>query len=235
MRSIAVGFLVSIMLVLASESANAQEYGRGALGGGELGRAPLNRRGTVFHSGKDLAGLAGGTWGTSITLCYADIDWDLGDSSGSESVWCPELSIFYMTAQNFDVRLGLKYAGGEDESSTYGALEAEMLRIVLGSRYWIPTPTRLVPYVGAGLGLYMLDGDQELADNCPAEASVDDGPVPGINLHAGCGYLVSDQFLLTTELSYDTVMSDADAQVHGENEDLSVSVFSFGIGLVYTF
>ncbi len=214
-----------VMVLVAVLAAGAGEYGRGALGKGGrdagLGRAPLP---AATYEGF----WGGGTWGVKPHLGWAFVDWDVGEASGSDWVVLPQLSIFYKTTDNLDVNLSAMYAAGEDRDDDLGDTEAEMARLALGIRYWFNTGKRFTPYLGAGVGYYLVDGDLAAAD-----VSVDNGP--GGFLEGGVAFQVADNFYLNTEVTYDFLLGSPDARLDGRNEDFGVSVLSIGLGAAWMF
>ena len=124
--------LACSVLAAAILSAGAQESERGALtvGGGSrvgLGRADLP---PAQHD----TFMGGGTWGCKVDLGWAKVDWDLGPASGSESVFAPQVSLFYKATDGLDLNISALFITAEDEDGQLGTTEADMTRLALGAR-----------------------------------------------------------------------------------------------------
>ncbi len=223
--------LASAVLATVIFTVDAQEYGRGALSSEKgLGRAALPE---AKYDGYSL----GGTWGAKLSLGWANVDWDLGPASGSESIFAPQVSLFYKATDALDVNFSAVALSAEDDDNDLGVTEAEMTRLALGLRYWIDTGTRITPYIGGGLGVCLMDGDTDntLEDGVvvPAEVSVEDAP--GLYLEGGVAFLVSDGFFVHADLTYDTLLGSADAEINGESEDFDVESLSVNLGVTFMF
>jgi outer membrane protein W len=226
--------LASVVLVASVLSAGAQEYGRGALNAGRdtsgLGRGPL-------PSAKYDGFASGGAWGLKLGLGWANVDWDLGPAGGSENLFVPQLSLSYKATDNLDVNFSTLFASAEDKDDQLGSTEADMTRLALGLRYWINTETRITPYVGGGLGYYLLDGKtdntRENGTVVPATVSVKDAP--GAFLEGGAAFQVSDTFFINADLTYDFLLGSADATINGDDEDFDVKSLSFNLGVTWMF
>ncbi len=217
-------------------TAGAQEYGRGTLGGDPgssgLGRARLpDARFDGFSPG--------GSWGLKLGLGWASVDWDLGPAGGSESLFAPQLSLFYKTTDNLDVNFSTTFLSAKDKDDELGVTKADMARLAVGVRYWFHTPARVIPYVGGGLGYYLLDGTTEMTRDDDGEAvraagvSVKDAP--GAFLEAGVAFLIGDGFSIHTDLTYDLLLGSADAEINGEAESFDVKSLAINLGVTWTF
>jgi len=226
--------VASAVLVSLVLSAGAQEYGRGALNADRetagLGRAPLP---AAKHDGF----ASGGAWGLKLGLGWANVDWDLGPAGGSESLFAPQASLFYKATDNLDVNFSMLVLSAEDKDDQLGSTEADMSRLALGLRYWINTQSRITPYVGGGLGYYLLDGKtdntRENGFVVPATVSVKDAP--GAFLEGGAAFQVSDTFFINADLTYDFLLGSADATINGDDEDFDVKSLSFNLGVTWMF
>lgn len=228
MKRIGLAGLIFMGLVL---TAGAQ-YGRGSLeGDAELGRGPLP---TPHY---DIQ-FPSGTWGLKVDLGWAKVDWDIGATDGSESLFVPEASVFYKMSDSVDVNLSGLFVSAEDQDDVLGDTSGDMVRLALGVRYWFDTSTRFTPYVGGGIGYYILDGDTdntlENGQVMPvADISVKDSP--GAFVEGGLAYQVSDGFFVNVQLSYDFLLGSADATINGESDDFDVSVLAASLGATWMF
>ena len=213
-------------------AAGAAEYGRGDLSdSGALGRAALPKA-------SDDAFFGGGTWGVKAGIGWAMANWELGDAEGSDGVFAPHGSFFYKATDNVDFNVSALFLTAEDSDGDFGDNEADMVRLALGVRYWFDLGNRFVPYLGAGVGYYLVDGSTEnVRENgvyVPAgDVSVDNAP--GAFLEGGVAFQVSDNFFLNAEASYDFLLGSADAEINGEEEDFGVSAFVLGVGATLMF
>jgi outer membrane protein W len=106
--------------------------------------------------------------------------------------------------------------------------DSSFFRLCVGARYWLDLNAGITPYVGASLGYYSLD-----IGASGRNTSIDAGI--GMNLQAGCAFGVSDGFLLTLGLSYDRLLTDADATVDGQDADGTFSALGVNGGVVFLF
>lgn len=229
---------VAVVLVMGvAVSAYSQEYGRGALTvestkSAGLGRAALP---AATHDGYRTAG----AWGVRLGVGWANADWDLGSASGSDSVLAPQAAWFFKTTDQLDVSLSTLFVSAEDKDSRLGATEADMARIALGLRLWIDTGSRFTPYLGGGLGYYLLEGEIESAldeDGNPVaveDSSVEDAP--GAYMEGGAAFQVSDSFYVTADLAYDFLVGNADAKINGVNQDFEMKSISANLCAAWMF
>lgn len=225
-----------LALMLVSLTAGAQEYGQGPLAGeadhdGGMGRARLPE---ATYDGFAL----GGTWGAKLGLGWARVDWDLGPADGSESLFAPQVSLFYKTTDNFDLNVSALFLSADDTDGALGATEADMTRLALGARYWVDTQSRrIIPYFGGGFGYYLLDGKtnntREDGVVVPATVSVEDAP--GAFFEAGATFQVGDAFFVNADITYDFLIGSADATINDKDEDLDVTALSFNLGVTWMF
>ncbi len=219
------GVAVAVLLAVVM-SVKAQEYGRGTLSGegaaSGLGRAPLPK---AQYDGW----WGGGVWGVKGGLGWAFVDWDIGDGSGSDSLFAPQISLFYKATDYLDVNFSTMYLSAKDTGYPEGDTTADMTRLALGVRYWINTHIRLTPYLGGGLGYYILDG----TTGADVDASVD--PAPGAFLEGGVAFRVADGFFVNTDLTYDFLLGSADATINGQGEDFNVKSFAINVGVTWLF
>lgn len=231
-RSLIVALLIAVVV-----STHAQELGRGSLtveGGRRagLGRAalpPAQSNGFRF----------GGTHGFELGLGLASVDWDIGPASGSQAVFAPQATWFYKTTDNVDLNISALFVSAEDEDEPFGDNEADLTRIGVGVRYWIDRGSRLVPYVGIGLGYYLtdcstvrtLDSQGQIVDADVGD--VDD--VPGVFLEGGAAYEIADNFYITGEIAYDLLLGDAEVSINGSDEDFDISALSLNLGVAWMF
>jgi len=195
--------MMAWMMMLAV--ANGQGLGRAAL--------PEARSDSFF---------GGGTWGIKAGLGWAVADWEFGNADGASGAFTPQVSLFYKAADFLDVNLSGLFLTVDDSGDVYGDTEATMVRLALGMRGWFNTGTRLVPYLGVGIGYYILDSD---ADN--ARVSVDDAP--GAFLEGGLTFQVMDNFFVGAEVSYDFLLGSANARVNGMSDDFDVTALTIGL------
>ena len=227
-RSWAIAVLMSMAV-----GAGAQEYGRGSLssGGDGLGQAPLTE-------GRYDGFVGGGAWGVKAGLGLSFVNWDIGSASGSDDVFVPQVSFFYKTTDHLDVNVSALFLSADGSDGELGDNEVEMARLALGLRYWFNTRTRIVPYVGAGLGYYLVDGstDRTRQNGSVVEAndiSVDNAP--GGFVEGGVAFQVADDFFINAEMSYDFLLGSADAEINGGGEDFDVSALMVGLGFTWMF
>ncbi len=231
MGAMRIGLAVAVLGALALV-AGAQEYGRGSLGeSAGLGQAPLPRPNYDIQ-------FPSGTWGLKVDLGWAKVDWDIGPADGSETLFVPEVSVFYKMADSVDLNLSGLFASAEDEDGEWGRTSADMARLALGVRYWFDTGTRFTPYGGGGIGYYVVDGDvdntREDGEVVPvADLSVKN--TPGAFVEGGLAYQVADGFFVNVQLSYDFLLGSADATINGASEDFKVRVLAASLGATWMF
>jgi outer membrane protein W len=230
MKLLQVGGLFLMVLVM---SAGAQEYGRGSLSSERagLGRGELPRPATPFP-------FVSGMSGAKISLGWAQMDWDIGPAGGSDSFFAPQGSLFYMVTDHLDINLSGLFVTGKDDDRDLGETSADMARIAIGTRFWFDTNSRLIPFVGGGIGYYIVDGDTDRTreDGEVVRASgisVDDRP--GAYVEGGLAFMVADNFFINADLSYDFLLGSADAKINGEKEDFDVSSLSVSLGVTWSF
>ena len=223
------------VLMAAVLAAAANEHGRESLPtagtGAGLGRASLPAASSDNWWG-------GGVWGVKAGLGWALVDWDLGPASGSEGVFAPQITVFYKATDNLDVNLSAAFFSAQDEDAQLGDTEADMTRLALGIRYWFNTGTRITPYVGGGLGYYLLDGTTDnTRENgaVVAATSISMDDMPGAFLEGGVAFQVSDNVFINTEITYDFLLGSADAEINGDNEDFDISALAIGLGVTWMF
>lgn len=227
-----IGLVVSVLMSMAV-GASADEHGRGSLspGGEGLGRAPL-------PEGRYDGFYGGGAWGVKVGLGWAFANWDVGPASGSEGVFVPQASLFYKTTEHLDVNLSAMFLSAKDSDGDLGDNEADMIRLALGMRYWFDTGRRIMPYVGGGLGYYLLDGSTDMTRENGQVVAANDISVdnaPGGFLEGGVAFQVADDFFIHAEVTYDFLLGSADAKINGKNEDFSVSALTLGLGVTWMF
>jgi outer membrane protein len=225
--------VAGLVLMAGVLSAGAAEYGRGSLssGGDGLGRNTLP---SPSYDGF----FGGGAWGVKASLGWSFVNWELGAAEGSDSTFAPQASVFYKATDNIDVNVSGMFVSGADTDDELGDTEADVARLALGVRYWFDTQTRITPYVGGGIGYYIVDGS---TDNTrvkgavvPASSiSVDNSP--GAFLEGGVAFQVSDNFFINTEVTYDFLLGSAGATINGEDEDFGVSALTIGLGVTLMF
>lgn len=203
----------------------------GAVAAQELGRAALP---PAVHEGFAL----GGSWGIKAGLGWSRADWDLDPADGAEWHFAPQGSLFYKATDQLDVNLSCLFISAEDEDKELGTTEADMTRLALGVRYWLPTSSRITPYFGAGLGYCFLDAKTERTREDGAIVNVWDVEVedaPGLFLEAGLAFQISDDFFITADLTYDRLLGDADAEINGRGEDFDIQAFAINLGVAWIF
>lgn len=230
--------MLSIMSVVAIVNlAQGQGLGRGALttesSGAGLGRGTLP---DTHYEGYSL----GGTWGLKPSLGWANVNWDIGSASGSESVFAPQLSLFYKATDNLDMNFSTLFISAEDSDGDLGKNEADLTRLALGIRYWFNTQTRITPYFGGGLGYYLLDGktDKTREDGQVAPVTVtavDVKDAPGAFLEGGVAFQVTDNFFVNLDLTYDFLLGSADATINGKDDKFKVQALALNLGVTWMF
>jgi len=234
MKRVLLAGLIGIGLSL---SATGQEYGRGNLSPATqspdsgMGRAalPSSAHGSDF---------LGGTWGVKLGVGWAKANWSVGPIDGSETLFVPSGSLFYRATDSLDINLSGLFLNAEDEVGD-GTTKAEMTRLALGIRFWPVGGSRVTPYVGCGIGYYLLGGEM---DNvyCPCNnqtvtgtLEVDD--VPGAYLEGGVAWQITDNFFINTDLTYDLLLSSPSASIGGEEADFDIDALSFNLGVTFMF
>ena len=227
--------LAGAVLVAVVLSASAQEHGRGALniegGTSGLGRTALPKPTEDLFFG-------GGNWGMKAGLGWALANWKLGDAEGSNGAFAPQASLFYKATDNLDVNISTLFFTAEDSDGEFGDNEADMVRFALGLRWWFDLGNRIVPYLGAGLGYYFVDGstDNVRVDGAvvpAANIAVDNAP--GAFLEAGVAFQMADAFFVNAEVNYDSLLGAADAEINGRSEDFNLSAFTIGLSVTCMF
>ncbi|MFH0907647.1 MAG: OmpW family outer membrane protein [bacterium] len=227
------------VLVVAglSLSGYAQELGRGALTAETGGQAGLGR--AALPAATYDGFMSGGSWGLKLALGWANVDWDIGPASGSQSLFAPQASLFYKATDNLDVNFSTLILSAEDTDSELGKNEADMARLALGVRYWFNAQARITPYAGGGLGYYLLDGKTESTRDesglvVPADVS-DVKSAPGAFLEGGVAFQVADNVSISADLTYDFLLSSADATINGTDENFDVKALSANLGVMWMF
>lgn len=215
-------FMVGVLVVSCVAAASGQEFGRAEL--------PASS-----HSGYAPQG----AWSLKTALSWANVDWDLGPASGSESVFGPQVSLSYRTTETLDVNVSLISVSAEDEDDVFGGGEADLTRLTLGLRHWFSSGGRVTPFFGAGIGYYFVDGStartRDAAGQVVAANVTDVADAPGAYLEGGAAFEVSDGFFLSLDLGYDTLLGSADATINGRSEDLDIHVVSVNLGAMWLF
>ena len=229
------GILLSLVIVSV---ASAEEHGRGALtveGGTRVG---LGRSGLSPAQSNGFA--LGGTWGTKVSVGWVSADWDVGDASGSESLFAPQASVFYKTTDSLDVNFSALFFSADDADDDLGANSAEMTRLAIGVRYWMNMRGRVTPYLGGGLGYYLLDGQTARTYENSANmsnpvnvASISTKDAPGAFVEAGVAFQISDSLFINADLTHDFLLGGADATINGVNEDFDVKALSLNLGVTF--
>lgn len=202
------GFGLAMGVALA---VHAADMGRQAVGK-DAGSVPVvqDYRGAMTETGPGL----------EASLDWSMVDWDAGDASFSDSVFVPGVAFSYGLGQWADIRFTARYATLDD-----GAGDLDLLRLGVGSRLWIDLESDVVPYAGLGLNYYLLDSDA--ADDV-------DGTI-GLSAEAGVAYLLGEFTALRAGIQLESTLQDAEAEVGDETVDVSLSAFSFGLGLQLLF
>lgn len=234
MKRVVLVVLVGIALAL---SASGQEYGRGSLNSptaspeSGLGRAKLPAPALE-------TGFLSGAWGFKLAAGWAKPNWSVGPIDGSDSLLVPSGSIFYRATDNLDINLSALYVNAEDEAGD-GKTKAEMTRMTIGARFWPTGGSRLTPYVGAGIGYYLLDGEMDHAYcSCKQEVmtgKLDVDDVPGAYLEGGLAWQITDNFFVNAELAYDLLLSSPKAHIGSEKGDFDIDVLSVSLGVTFMF
>ena len=209
-KSIVMVTALALFAISLPFTVSAQEYGRGSLdpekgsAGSGLGKGPLTR--------SDYKGdFLGGTCGVKVDLVWAKADWSIGPAEGSGSGFVPMGSIFYKATDTIDINLSFLFLSSDDDDETLGATGTDFGRIAVGVRNWFCNQSRIVPYVGGGIGYYILDGtlDKTYAENnidtVPANVDMD-GNSPGAFLECGMAFQITDNFYIDAVASYDFLL-----------------------------
>lgn len=220
------GFLAMML------GAGAQEHGRGSLApGAGLGRAGLPAPSYEVDFGS-------GTMGLKANLGWAFTDWDVGPASGSHGAFVPQASIFYKTTDHLDMNLSVMYVSAEDSDGELGDNEAEMARLALGLRYWFDMHSRFAPYLGGGVGYYIVDGSTENTRKSGQVVVVNNMSVdnaPGGFLEGGVAFQVVDYVFINADMTYDFLLGSADAEINGEDEDFGMRSLALNLGVTWMF
>lgn len=231
-----IGWMLAVVLVGMMQLAQGAELGREALapasGPVGLGRGPL-------APAQVETGTPGGTWGLKLGLGWAHVKWNVGSADGSESVFAPQGSLFYKATDNLDVNLSAMFLSAKDQDSVLGDTKAGMTRLALGARYWFQNSSRVTPYLGGGIGYYLLSGGADKTRDATGAAipanvgSMKD--TPGAFLEGGLAFHITDNFYLNADLTYDFLLGSSDVKINGNNESFDVKSFSVNLGVMWTF
>jgi outer membrane protein W len=223
-----------VVIAVTVISTCAQELGRGEL---NAEHAPLGLGRAELPTGEYSGFLGGGDWGVKVGLGWAFVDWDLGPTDGSDSLFAPQVSLFYKTTDSLDVNFSLFSVAAEDDDLQLGSTEADMTRLALGLRYWLNTRTRITPYFGFGLGYYILDGATEnmYQDGLVVPATVAVKEAPGAFFEGGVAFQISDRFFINVDLAYDFLLETADAEINEQDEDFDIRSLSVNLGATWVF
>lgn len=168
--------------------------------------------------------------GLDLGLGWSALSWDVGPRGYSDSVWSPEVSLFYGLDERFDIRATLKVFSADDEKDGVdGGMDA--VRIGIGMRAWFATQSDFVPYVSASLNHYLISMD---------EASGEEGMF-GLSAEAGVAYAFNEWTAVRLGLQGEFTLMDGTAEVASsdgsgvEEEDVSLSAVGFGIGVSVLF
>lgn len=217
---------VLLSMIVVASVAYGQELGRGGLEKGSkqegLGRAALPA-GTYEGAGIN------GDWGARASLGWGFMDWSVGKLEGSESMLIPQASVFFKVAESFDLNASVMYASGSGKNEESGATSASMIRLAVGAEYWVPTGARITPFVGAGVGYYIVDGDAAAATVTDVKSR------PGAFVEGGAAFAVTDTLHLGASVTYDFLIGSAEATINGASDTLDVKVLSINIGVIAAF
>lgn len=212
---------------------HAEEYGRGSLGTAARSNEPGLGR-VVLPPPTHPVGIPGGTWGLKLGAGWSQVDWSLGPLDGAAKSLAPTASLFYKTTDSLDVNFSCLFLDAEDETGD-GTTKLQMTRLAVGVRYWPIGDSRITPYLGCGIGYYLLGGDMENI-YCPcsgqtASGDLDVDDVPGAYLQGGVAWQLSDNLFLNTEIAYDLLLTSPSVSISGETADLTLGAFSIGLSL----
>jgi len=227
--------IVLVLMAATVQAVRSAELGREALppAGSTtgLGRGPL-------APAQLESGTPGGTWGLKLGMGWAHVKWSVGSVDGSEAVFVPQGSLFYKATDNLDVNLSVMFLSAKEKDSELGDTKADMTRLALGARYWFQNSSLVTPYVGGGIGYYLLGGEAaKIMVNGVAQpanvGSVKDNP--GAFLEGGVAFHITDNFYLNADLTYDFLLGSSDVKINGESEKFDVKSLSVNLGVMWMF
>lgn len=215
--------------------------------GEEYGRGSFDPAATTTDSGSGRATLPapahgrdilGGTLGLKLGIGWAKANWSVGQIDGSESTFVPSASLFYKPTDHLDVNLSGLFLNAEDEAGA-GSTKAEMTRLAVGVRYWPVGDSRINPYLGCGIGYYLLGSETVNADisgnGQVASGMLELDDVPGAFLEGGIAWQITDNVFINTDLTYDLLLSTSSASIGGEEFDFDIDALSVNLGATFIF
>lgn len=179
-----------------------------------------------------------GPWGLKVGIGAARANWSVGPIDAADTVFAPSASLFYKVTDNFDVNLSGFYINAKDDVSR-GTAKADMTRLAMGAKYWPLGGVRIAPYLGCGIGYYLLGGEMDHVycachgETATGKLTVDDAA--GAYLEGGVAWQVAGNFFINTDLSYDFLLSSTGASIGIENPDFNIHALSVNLGITWMF
>jgi outer membrane protein W len=180
----------------------------------------------------------GGTWGLKAGVGVASVKWTVGPIDASDTAFAPSASFFYKITDNVDVNLSGFYFSAKDDVSR-GTAKADVTRLAVGARYWPIPDSGINPYLGCGIGYYLLDGEMNHVycachgTTATGKLTIDDAA--GAYLEGGIAWKVANNFFINTDLSYDFLLSSSDATIGPENPDFDIHAIAVNLGITWMF
>lgn len=180
----------------------------------------------------------GGTWGLKLAVGWAKAKWSVGPIDGSDTLFVPSGSIFYRATDNLDINVSALFLHAEDKVGN-GKTKAEMTRITLGTRFWPIGECRVTPYVGGGIGYYLLGGKMNNA-YCSCNKQIVTGTLDvddalGAYLEGGVAWQITDNFFINADLSYDLLLSSPTASIGSEKADFDIDLLALNLGVTFMY
>ncbi len=227
-------WLAGILGIGISWMAMGQEMGRGSLNSEAAAPNSGTGRGTLVSSSQG-SDFLGGTWGLKLGVGWAKAKWSVGQIDGSEIAFVPSGSIFYKPTDNLDINLSAMYVNAEDKVDYVDDVKtkADMTRIACGIRYWPLNNFRILPYVGCGIGYYLLDGKIDV-NGSSGSVKLDVDNAPGAYFESGVAWKLADNICINTELSYDFLLSSPSVSLAEDEveEDFKINTLGVTLGLI---
>jgi outer membrane protein W len=177
-------------------------------------------------------------WGLKLGVGAAGVKWTVGPIDASATAFAPSASLFYKVADNFDVNLSGLYFSAKDDVSR-GTAKADVTRLAAGVRYWPAGDAHMNPYLGCGIGYYLLNGEMDHVycschgTTATGKLTIDNGP--GGYLEGGVAWKIADSCFINTDVSYDLLLSSSNASIGPETPDFDIHAVSVNMGVSWMF